>query len=185
MYKGVLLFNSIPMKFSWMSICSKYRQLLHERAFSYTKRSSFSGTIKVCPGNLLFGLHYLDQSKAGSTAGSSCSHYRPHYSPGSRVQASSTYVVAPYGRMLCAMLASWHYPRANGQTLVTPPHGTEWLRLLWRRMACGCRVAMKKKKEGSQVSESNKSDKSQRSGLAVNLAFWCTVHIKKKKTRRC
>lgn len=147
MYKGVLLFNSIPMKFSWMSICSKYRQLLHERAFSYTKRSSFSGTIKVCPGNLLFGLHYLDQSKAGSTAGSSCSHYRPHYSPGSRVQASSTYVVAPYGRMLCAMLASWHYPRANGQTLVTPPHGTEWLGLLWRRMACGCRVAMKRKKK--------------------------------------
>lgn len=67
--------------------------------------------------------------------------------PESRVQASSTYVVAPYGRMLCAMLASWHYPRANGQTLVTPPHGTEWLGLLWRRMACGCRVAMKRKKK--------------------------------------
>lgn len=91
--------------------------------------------------------------RPGSTAGSSCSHYRPHYSPGSRVQASSTYVVAPYGRMLCAMLASWHYPRANGQTLVTPPHGTEWLGLLWRRMACGCRVAMKRKKKGGVTSE--------------------------------
>lgn len=45
-----------------------------------------------------------------------------HYRPKPRVRASSTYVVAPYGRMLCAMLASWHCPRVNGQTLVNPTH---------------------------------------------------------------
>lgn len=63
------------------------------------------------------------------SAGPSYSHQRLTTGPDPQSWASRTYVVAPYGRMLCAMLASWHCPRANGQTLVNPTHslshGTE------------------------------------------------------------
>lgn len=45
-----------------------------------------------------------------------------HDRPRSQVRACRTYVIAPYGRMLCAMLGSWHCPRVNGQTLVNPAH---------------------------------------------------------------
>lgn len=70
------------------------------------------------------------------------SHRRLTAGPDPQVRASGTYAMAPYGRMLCAMLASWRCPRVNGQTLVNPAHsppslGTERLRLPWRRVACG------------------------------------------------
>lgn len=111
-----------------------------------------------------------------------------HYTPKSRVRASGTYAVAPYGRMLCAMLASWHYPRVNGQTLVNRTYSSSWDPTAWVTMTtgglCGCRVAMKRKEEGngraggSQVNESNKSFRSQWSG-EVNLGF--DVQFVKKK----
>ena len=108
-----------------------------------------------------------------------------HYRPRLQVRASRTYMVAPYGRMLCAMLASWHCPRANGQTLVNPTHSSSWDRTAQVAMETGGlwlpRGDEEKGREGgrdegrrgSQVSESNKSDRSQWSEveLAPNLAF--------------
>lgn len=70
---------------------------------------------------------------AGSTAGLSRSHSGPDPESG----ASGTYVVAPYGRMPCAMLACWHYPRVNGQTLVNPTHSSSWDREAQVTMATG------------------------------------------------
>lgn len=46
-------------------------------------------------------------------------------------------MVAPYGRMLCAMLASWHCPRVNGQTLVNPTHSFSWDRTAQVTMETG------------------------------------------------
>lgn len=75
-----------------------------------------------------------------------------------------TYGMAPYGRMLSAMLVCWHCPRASVQTLVNSAHslshGTERLGLPWRYVAA---VWGWKEREGSQATESNKSDRSQRS----------------------
>lgn len=101
-----------------------------------------------------------------------------HYRPRSRVRASRTYVVAPYGRMLCAMLASWHCPRVNGQTLVNPTHSFSWDREAHGFYGDRWLVAAAwqwKEREGSQVTESNKSDRSQRWS---EFGFWCTVRRK-------
>lgn len=58
-------------------------------------------------------------------------------------------MVAPYGRMLRAMLASWHCPRANGQTLVN--RASSWDTTAQVVMETGgsvdYRVAMKKEEE--------------------------------------
>lgn len=83
--------------------------------------------------------------------------------------------MAPYGRMLCAMLASWHCPRVNGQTLVNPAHSPSLgMRVAQVAMETGGLWLLRgneKKGRGSPVIESNKSDRSQRRELAVNLAF--------------
>ncbi|KAK9514797.1 hypothetical protein VZT92_025485 [Zoarces viviparus] len=94
---------------------------------------------------------------------------------------AGTYVAAPYGRMLCAMLASLALPtcewpdasQPNPLHLMGPSgsgcHGDGWLvAAAWRRQ--GRRVGGG---DGSLVRESNKSDRSQRSPseLAGNLAF--------------
>lgn len=85
-------------------------------------------------------------------------------------------MVAPYGSMLCAMLASWHCPRVNGQTLVNPTHSFSWDRMAQVAMETDGlwlpRGNKKRKGGGPQVSKSNKSDRSQGwSELALNLAF--------------
>lgn len=78
-----------------------------------------------------------------------------------------TYVAAPYGGTLCAMLAGWHCPRVNGQTLVNPTHCVSWDRAARVAMETGglCRRRGEGMQEGewggSQGSESNKSDRSQ------------------------
>lgn len=80
---------------------------------------------------------------SGSAAGRVLVQVWPVHTSGSlqaqrsRVRASRTYAVAPYGRMLCAMLASWHYPRVNGQTLVNPTHSSSWDRTAQVAMEMG------------------------------------------------
>lgn len=87
--------------------------------------------------------------------------------------------MAPYGRMLCAMLASWHCPRVNGQTLVNPTHSFSWDRTAQVAMEMGGlwlpRGNEKKRRGGSQVSERNKSERSQWSGVSWQ-GVWLLMH---------
>lgn len=107
-----------------------------------------------------------------------------HYRPRSLVQASRMYVLAPYGKLLRAMLASWHDWRVNGQTLVNQTYPSSRERAVQVAMEMDglwlLRGTEKKGRGGHQWFQvTSHLEVSRVEWVGSKSEVWCTIHTEK------